>query len=186
MALNLFEGARRIAYLTAGLWAIGVLAVVFSESPNVTANYAVFSPDLPPGRAEDVKCGPHDRAEWEYRTTTKGTSVRVMLCFVAHNFEGGKMLVPYRTDKKMMWGNDKYSSDVTQYAAQRVREFSMSAADQDWADSRYWPARADQAWTVARWVASGWLALWLFTVAVGWIVRGFAGIPNGQDHKPRA
>lgn len=26
---------------------------------------------------------------------------------------------------------------------------------------------------------------WMIVVAIGWIARGFAGIPNGMDHRPR-
>jgi hypothetical protein len=28
--------------------------------------------------------------------------------------------------------------------------------------------------------------IWLFAAVMGWIIRGFAGVPSGQDFKPRA
>lgn len=34
------------------------------------------------------------------------------------------------------------------------------------------------------WVAGICFFLWAFTFATGWIIRGFAGIPTGEDSKP--
>jgi hypothetical protein len=30
----------------------------------------------------------------------------------------------------------------------------------------------------------GWLFLWICAAAIGWVMRGFLGIPRGHDHKP--
>jgi hypothetical protein len=32
-------------------------------------------------------------------------------------------------------------------------------------------------------IAGGWVCLYGLTWSIGWIVRGFLGIPRGHDHK---
>lgn len=39
-------------------------------------------------------------------------------------------------------------------------------------------------WGTAKLALGGLLAIWLTTSLIGWVVRGFAGIPRGQDRKP--
>ena len=182
--MNVFEGARRIAYLTAAGWAVGTaIVVLYVDEPVVRTEYLISSPNISPIRADENSCGDDDRQEWDYRQTASGTKVRIIFCFKAQRFDGGKMYVPYRIDGKGMWGNERYSSDVREYAERRLRDFSMPKADQQWANDQYWPLRLQQLYTASRWIIGGWLALWFFTSAVGWVVRGFAGIPTGQDRK---
>lgn len=34
-------------------------------------------------------------------------------------------------------------------------------------------------------LVAGLAIFWMFVCAIGWIARGFAGIPNGMDYRPR-
>jgi len=36
------------------------------------------------------------------------------------------------------------------------------------------------------WIPIGLIALWSLTWIIGWIARGFLGVPRGQDHRPSA
>ncbi|MBI4005449.1 MAG: hypothetical protein HY356_02165 [Gammaproteobacteria bacterium] len=70
----------------------------------------------------------------------------------------------------------------------QVGAFVIPLADEDWIESQWW-----SNWWSKRWgkikenglILIGGLAFfWGFVLATGWIVRGFLGIPMGQDRKP--
>jgi hypothetical protein len=104
---------------------------------------------------------------------------------MAIRFPSGERLVAFQIDESGLTSFDKtHSTPVREYTQRRIREFSLSKADERWADSEYWRLRGKQAWTVAQWLIGGWVVLWIFATCVGWVVRGFAGIPLGRDHRP--
>lgn len=82
----------------------------------------------------------------------------------------------------------KYSSQLDNYVAQRMRSFYMTLELRNKAlkrqSSAHWEARKKMFGEIYRWVTGFCIALWLLTAALGWIIRGFAGIPHGQDFKP--
>ena len=48
-----------------------------------------------------------------------------------------------------------------------------------------WPANwQDKVFLNSFWAFGGLIFIFLFCWCIGWIVRGFAGIPSGQDKKP--
>lgn len=53
MAVNIFEGARRIAKVVAAIWALGVCAWVWMQEPDIGLVYIVTPPDFNPIRIED-------------------------------------------------------------------------------------------------------------------------------------
>jgi len=61
--------------------------------------------------------------------------------------------------------------------------FKFSKADEEWADGVAWSERLEKIKTSATVTIGGLAFLWIFSWCVGWIVRGFAGIPSGQDFK---
>lgn len=190
MNINAFEGARRIAMLMAGFWAIGVVAINFWErETRVEMVFAVRGPGLVWTRVAPSKtfgnCEFKDASESHRATTNAGTPVSVTLCFKAMNFKDDR-LVPYRVDEKgMWWGATSYSDDVRKYTKDVAQNFHLSKADEEWADSQLWPVRWRKVMEASTWLFGGLLALWIFTVVVGWIVRGFLGIPSGQDARPK-
>lgn len=186
MRVNLFEGTRRIAFLVAGIWAVGVLFVVWSDEPTVDLAYIVTWPGNPPVRATEEGCEEHDVKERDYAKTQKGTSVKLSFCFKGHEANDGEILVPYRVDAKtqMWWGATEYSSEISSYKARVVSQFLIPKVDSDWVDGQRWTARAKQLWEGARWLFGGWFFILFFSGVTGWIVRGFLGIPMGQDEKP--
>lgn len=116
--------------------------------------------------------------------TPNKTKVEVNFCFQQMDYPQGRF-VPYKVEPDgRLWGNSSYSTEVTSYTGRVTRDFRLTQADEEWADSRYWPAVWKRIKEASQWIFGGWLALWIFTAVVGWIVRGFAGIPTGQDHRP--
>ncbi len=82
----------------------------------------------------------------------------------------------------------EYSPRFDQYVARRRSEFSiddeMREAARERQSGALWDERKKVFGEVFPWVSGICIFLWLFTVAVGWIIRGFAGVPHGMDFKP--
>lgn len=96
-----------------------------------------------------------------------------------------RQLVPYRLDEKnILWGAAVYSREVSNYERELEARFALPQADIDWIEKEI----STQYWK--NWKEGiGYLGLGLgvfagFVWAVGWIVRGFMGIPRGMDRKP--
>lgn len=186
MALNIFEGARRIAKVGAVVVAGGTLVVLFNSSPYISVHYFISRPDSRGVRIDIDKCQTKiDAKEWVSVRTEKGHDAHVQLCFMAMDFEGGKKFVPFRVDPKdgQVWGNERYASEVSQYTS-RVRDnFRLTPEDEQWVDKEWSSKRWEEMLEGVLWLVGGLAAFWIFTWATGWIVRGFLGIPRGQDRK---
>lgn len=184
MAINMFEGARRIAKLVAALWAVGWLVAAFQVKPEISVTYKVIWPDEPPVRmAED--CPSDSGTEYENKATRSGTSAWVKFCFLAQTSSQGNRAIPYEIDRTShRWrGAEKYSSEVSTYMSSISKKFRFSAEDEKWIEEQKWPSIFRQLGLGALGVAGGLVFLWAFTWAVGWIVRGFMSIPRGSDSR---
>lgn len=70
-----------------------------------------------------------------------------------------------------------------QHTKKVAASFKLSKVDEEWADSAAWSARWKNIKDNITITIGGLAFLWIFSWCVGWIVRGFAGIPSGQDFK---
>jgi hypothetical protein len=59
----------------------------------------------------------------------------------------------------------------------------LPKADEEWADTEWWSERLKSMQQGLLFLAGGWVFLWTLTWVIGWIVRGFLGIPMGQDRR---
>jgi hypothetical protein len=91
---------------------------------------------------------------------------------------------PKPNQEKVEWGNEKYSTEVSNYTKMVANGFRLTKADEEWVDSKLWPARWKNIKEGLLATVAGLACLWIFSWGVGWIVRGFAGIPTGQDIRP--
>ncbi len=187
--MNLFEGARRFAMIVAGLWTLGILIVGFTIEKSVYVYYKYpnfgSEPQLSEGTCDDL-----DATEYGLKNfaTSKGTNINVSLCFAAvSGFEGGKKLVPYKMDTKtgVIWGAHKYSTEVSTYKKELAATFQLPPKDYETLDkkanSKWWTDVKD----LMLMLFGGLLCIYAFTFAVGWVVRGFMGIPRGSDSKAK-
>jgi hypothetical protein len=74
-----------------------------------------------------------------------------------------------------------YSQEGRDHRFRVAKEFTLPKVDEEWADSRWWVDLKDSIKVGLGFLAGGWALLWTLTWAIGWIVRGFLGIPMGQD-----
>lgn len=235
MALNVFEGARRVALLTAAVWCAGWLAHGFLSEPDPALRLAVTGPGKPPTRVE--ACGPFDASRYINAKLQDNATVQAEVCFTAHKSDDGRMLVPYQsktvhielpgkvikevpaslTRRQLLarlhdegydtsklavllskppdepfseftsggtWlMGDAYSSEVRTYIDGAVANLVLGAELSKDAGTLRLRARLLRVWEAGQFLAGGLVVGWILVAAVGWVARGFLGIPRGQDRR---
>jgi len=181
--VNVFEGSRRVALLLKVLWVLGALAIIWHNSPFVSMAFATSSPDAAFSKVDGCASGTDARV-FISRPIGNGKSVSLELCFKPLRADSGAQLVPYKMQKGWWWGNLRYSPEVEAYTKARAESFQLSQADQraareEW--NRQWWSNSRSTGLFA---VGGWVVLSLLQMLVGWIVRGFFGIPWDQDRRP--
>ena len=109
------------------------------------------------------------------------TYIKVTLCFLAQDFPAGR-LIPYKYENGL-WGKKKYSSDVELYVNKVSAAFVIPKADEEKLDKQWWSKRFRGLGAIFGWMLLNLAILFVFAWVVGWIVRGFMGVPQGQDKK---
>ena len=187
--MNIFEGSRRIAKLTAAGITVGFLIAafqLFQLSPKVDVTFQIKGPQQPALRASTYEC-PDDALEvTKYVSTKKRTNANIKVCFLAFTAHDGRRLIPFRESKGgegIWWGDHKYADDVTAYMNDVLNKFQMSDADETFVDESRLGLLIRDIGTGLLTAIATLVAFWAFTWAVGWIVRGFMGIPQGKDSK---
>lgn len=185
MRVNIFEGARRIAKLIAVFWviAVGVYTATL-PTPTIPLRFNVSSPNEAPAPTED-QCDLYDRVQTRRFQARSGTIVSAEYCFRAQKNSTGGYVIPFQANPDKTWrGASNTSNEVKVYAMVAASEFTLGYADEQRADAAVWQKLKDDVLKAAAAVVAGWLVLWATTKTIGWIVRGFAGIPAGEDHRP--
>ena len=114
-------------------------------------------------------------------TTPEGKKYSVKGPYGATKEEALKQAQAYAQKKHI----DPLSSDFDHgyYTQKYAKSFELPSSDEQWADEKKWSNRWDNIYGYTG-VLAGWMAiLWIFSWSLGWIVRGFLGIPTGQDQK---
>lgn len=183
--MNIFEGSRRIAYLIGGLATAGTLIFAASYDPYISVDYTIAHPRASFQRLK-VSC-PSEAARHYFTTTSSsGQRVSINLCLLTMPFgKNNDQLVPYKIDgKNMIWGAASYSSEVRAYEKELEARFALPAEDSEWLKKeisrRYWDSWKESLINLGIGLAIFASVVW----AVGWIARGFMGIPRGMDKKP--
>jgi hypothetical protein len=214
MSVNWFEGGRRISTLLMVLVAAGGLAyVAFINEP--TPMLSSRGPEMPwfVGDA-DCKYPSYQRVlpdlEWG------GKNPGLALCFLALDNDKIPYAVaptppeekarqareeaedrtriargeppPIRLASPWYYTDDSYSPRVDAYVAKSVADLKVTRELREQLNKTPWRFRAHKrAFKEALpWVLGLCIGIWLITAVIGWIVRGFAGVPTGQDFRPVA
>ncbi|MHB9157755.1 MAG: hypothetical protein ACYC2D_06900 [Thiobacillus sp.] len=186
MKVNIFEGARRIALLIGGLWAGGWISYAIVEEPYSPVTYVVPWVGAPPLLLEmGVACPGDDADEYFKRIAPDEQEVAVLLCFSAQESDTGVMLIPYAdAGERSAWLGEKYSAEVRKYTQSVANSFQPTQEVIDAFESNRRKALLKQWGNAAMFLLGGLGAGWAVVAAIGWIVRGFMGIPRGQDIRP--
>ena len=184
MKINIFEGARRIALVSAVGASLIAIGFIWNNEPSKQMTFEVTKPGATPTRTAK-ECGPNDQSDVDTgKTKAHQRSYWRTICFRAVG-SGGKYGIPYAiVEGGSRWSvNDKYSSEVSTYIATMSTAFDLTEADEIEVESGYWMARLKAAGESLGYLAIG-LACWgLLVWIVGWIVRGFLGIKPGRDFR---
>jgi hypothetical protein len=118
--------------------------------------------------------------------TPRGTLVSVTLCFITRTIKDPQnskfILYEDAVTKQLVMGIDG-SKEVKEYKARFTDAFKLPLEDATWVDEQRWPEFFKKLGVYFCFMLLGLLALWLFAWGTGWVVRGFMGIPRGQDKK---
>ncbi|WP_291518410.1 hypothetical protein [Acidovorax sp.] len=88
------------------------------------------------------------------------------------------------SEPRTVWMGSENDTEVRTYIDNLAASFRLSPSDIEWLQElkrqKLW-----EQWKQALQILFGGLAVgWAVTAGVGWIVRGFLGIPRGKDHRP--
>lgn len=88
---------------------------------------------------------------------------------------------------KRVFDADAYSEEVRNYARDRMNAFRFTPGETETISAGLWKISllrfGERATTLFPWMLGLIIGVWLFAFALGWLVRGFAGIPMGCDFK---
>jgi hypothetical protein len=184
MKINLFEGARRVALLGAALVTIVTAVVLVVQRPYQSETYVVDSPDSAFRRI--VEPCPSDAANHYFTANiSTGKEINIRLCILAASFDQDEVrLIPYKTDERGMWGDREYSDSVRTHKEKLKARFRVPVADERVIASAMSQRYRDSLIEGFGYLLVG-LAIFAAVVwAIGWIMRGFLGIPRGTDMRP--
>ena len=185
MSFNVFEGARRIAIFAGILATVGTAIGLVTHDPYVSLSYTVAHPTGPFVRS-DEQCPTEGGRHYFSTKTAKGQSISVNLCLLAMSFgDKGEQLIPFKVDEKgMVWGARSYSSDVSAYERRLEDRFKLPSADDQEVSKQISRKYRESMISGIGYLAIGLAFFAAFVWTMGWIVRGFLGIPRGQDSRP--
>lgn len=181
--MNIFEGSRRISYVFAAIVSMATLYVAFTNKPYTHINYVVKNPLSNPERI-DQDC-PYDAETTTFsKKWVDGKDVDIRLCILPMEFgEDSRLLIPYKFDADGFWGAERYTKEVEDYEKKLESKFNLSKEDVDYFNKEkskaYWKKIKESLLGLV----IGLIIFFCFTWVVGWVVRGFIGIPRGMDQK---
>jgi hypothetical protein len=183
--VNIFEGFRRIAKIIAIVWVLAFAIAGYIAEPYTRNYYLIEAPGIQAVKmGADSFCPPESVQETFDRTTNSGKSISITLCFKSF-LENNRQLIPFKRDEKTqeVWMNAPYADEVTAYKERVVKNFKIPEADQSALTSGYW-SELIKKWAEGFFMmAGGLVAFWIFCWCVGYIVRGFLGVPQGRDSR---
>lgn len=185
MKFNMFEGARRVSLLIGGIAVLGTLFALVTYNPYVSVEYSIAHPNGAFVRMQESCPSDASRHYFTSKTST-GESVSINLCLLAMSFDkNNARLIPYKIDEKgMIWGAVSYSSEVLDYERKLEGRFKLSAGDEDELKKEISQRYRDNWLSGLGYLVAG-LTIFAGVVwAIGWIARGFLGIPRGMDKRP--
>lgn len=185
MRFNVFEGARRIAMLIGALWVVIYGTLSWNSEPyTIGLTYMIDWVGSQPYRT-DAPCGLNNTVERSEVKLPSGKEIPALLCFRSQKDDRGEGLIPYKlAPDGSAWMHLPFSTEVMEYKRSVAEQFSLPPSDTDIADELYKTARFKKLKESTKEILIGLAVIWTITFVLGWIIRGFLGIPQGKDFRP--
>lgn len=181
MRFNIFSGARRIAILLAALATIATIYNAATFKPFVDIHYDVIAAK-PMIRTEAI-CS-QDSHSHHFLYDVKGIgNVHVNFCLLWVESDGERF-IPFQSEDGHEWfAAESGNTDLQKYAEKLETRFVIPTADItyliDEHSKGFWDFALNSLGIWALGMAAFFALLW----CIGWIVRGFMGIPIGSDSR---
>jgi hypothetical protein len=189
MKFNIFEGSRWIVRLFEIVWVIiCILIGTVINEPYIAMYYETLYPTAPfvelPKKQKCDYTKDAIRRISDY-SLEGGEEISVILCFKAQIAANGQTVIPFKVDSNgRWWGSEKSSQAVTSYTEIRASNFKLTPAQEISAQKRAASEWRIQLRDTAVAAIGGVIMSEILKFVVGWIVRGFLGIPRGKDKRP--
>jgi hypothetical protein len=196
MKLNVFEGARRILMAFSGIWVVGwvTFAIVRAPEEPPYLSYSIAGPGQPMIRT--AGCEAYAEIRNTSALTPKGYKIGVHLCFKTQMhrtnlWEEREFLIPYvaassgtATSPSAVALGRLEEDDVKAYLAAVIKGFVLPADGIKEADQLSLDTRLDPWKQAIASIGLGLVVVWTSAILIGWVIRGFMGIPRGKDARP--
>lgn len=183
MRVNVFEGSRRISAVIGIGLVVGFFSYAAFNDPQSRVSVVYNGPVAAPVLGTD--CGDDSADKFVYQTPPSWQGTELFACFRAYKASDDRRLVPYKGDADMRtWMLDSpYSRGVRDHIEDRLASFPYDSyvAEAQAAKRR---ARLNQWKSAALGLAGFLIGGWLTAFTIGWVVRGFMGIPPRKDVRP--
>ena len=188
--MNIFEGSRRVEKLTSAGIAVGFLIAFAYDNPEpVWVSYLITDGKTAPTRVDE--CPPTLSGEGKSRfiTARSGRGVSIFFCVTDQLRATVRLRAsenPYlRIDPIMDRGKDEafLAQSIAAFLTDQTEDFTIPESDEGYITRLGWLNTAKSAGMHLLGMLASLATFWAFTWAVGWIVRGFIGIPQGKDSK---
>lgn len=187
MKINIFQGARRLALVVALIPAFVGLFWHMNDidSQSVQAYYSIDRPGASPKRL-DGSCPDEALLALAQVHTKSGTRAWAFLCVLPVPVldAEGQRLYPYKIDGQGYLVARSGSLEVDAYISELSKSVKLSPVDHQALDDQKATRYRQLLLFSLGIVCVALLVFWGLVWVVGWIVRGFMGIPRGSDHRP--
>lgn len=202
MSINWFEGARRITALVAGVVLLSGGAITLFSGGESAVVLETASPSNPFHWTLKRCDFPDQQKYWGGKTEFNHGDPRTVTACFRMNREGrlgyafgpeSQRRVPQVGGQplvfkvKQLLDVHPYSDVANEYMLRRMNDYQFSQSEFAAIGRDQWLIGWVRFWVrvseTMPWIASLLLGLWVFAAGVGWITRGFAGIPYGSDFR---
>ena len=183
--MNIFEGSRRIAKLTAAGIAVGfLLAFAYDNPETVSVSYLITDGKTPPTRVDECPPTLSGEGKSKFITARSGRAVSIVFCVT----DQLRATIRRRASENPFFHLDPrneafLAQSIAAFLTDQTEDFTIPESDEGYITRLVWLNTAKSAGMHLLGMLASIAAFWAFTWAVGWIVRGFMGIPHGKDSK---
>lgn len=175
--MNIFAGARRLGFVFSAIVVVSAVAIVANDRKSVHLLHSSY--DAP--SVVEFCSYTYTRQVSKAITLNSGKVVQAVNCFDTVNGTAGDiMLPPAKPDgSRVVVGAQAADAIMSLHLEKFPMSDKASKAIED-ADSSIFMS---WLWSLI-WIPTSFaLGCWFVMLVVGWIARGFMGIPNGADAK---